>query len=71
MIKTILKRIIAAIGIIAAVMLIMRGTGEFRAADEWIEIFKAFFWLIVGGFGLIGFIDDFKEKKWPFQAHED
>lgn len=66
--KTVLKRTIATIGIIGGVLLIAKGSREFGAADEWIEIFKAIFWFVIGGGGLIGFIDDFKEKKWPFQS---
>ena len=63
----VLKRIIASIGIILAWLVLGRGTSEFGRADEWIEIFKALFWIIVGGFALWSFIDDFKEKKWPLE----
>ena len=64
----VLKRIIASIGIVLAWLTLGRGISEFGRADEWIEIFKAFFWIIVGGFALWSFIDDFKEKKWPFEG---
>ena len=66
--KAVLTRIIAAIGIVLAFLMLSRGTGEFGRADEWIEIFKALFWMILGGFALVRFIDDFKEKKWPFEG---
>lgn len=68
MFKTILKRTIALIGIFGGIVLISRGSGEFGRADEWIEIFKALFWIVIGAAGLVGFIDDFKENKWPFQS---
>lgn len=68
--KTFLKRTIATIGIIGGILLISKGSNEFGRADEWIEIFKAFFWIIIGAGGMVGFIDDFKEKKWLFQSHD-
>lgn len=64
---TVLKRIVASLGIVFAWLMIGRGTSEFIRADEWIEIFKALFWIIMGGFALWSFIDDFKEKKWPLE----
>lgn len=66
--KTILTRIIATIGIVFSFLMLSRGTGEFGRADEWIEIFKALFWIIVGAVALGSFIDDFRNKKYPFEG---
>ena len=65
--KTTLKRIVAVIGIILSFSVMLSGIREFGDATTWIDIFQGLFWLIVGGFAFTGFLDDFIEKKWPFQ----
>lgn len=61
-----MKRLVAAIGIVLSVYLIINGISDFDNATNGIELFKALFWLMVGTFALYGFIDDFRNDKWPF-----
>jgi hypothetical protein len=65
--KTFLKRLIAAIGMFLAAWTFFDGMHDFRAAETGVEVFKALFFTLIGGFAFFLFAEDFKEKKWPFQ----
>ena len=65
MAKTVLKRIVASIGIIFAFSTMSGGIREFDEATTGIEVFRGLFWLVVGGIALYMFIQDFSKKEWP------
>ena len=65
--KTILIRIVAVIGMLLSAFTFFDGMYDFRAAETGVEVFKALFFIVAGGFAFFLFADDFKEKKWPFQ----
>ena len=66
--KDFLKRLVATIGIITAVFTLFGGVVDFREATNALDVFKALFWMLIGGAALAAFIDDFREKKWPFEG---
>ena len=71
MIKDIIKRIIAVMGIILAVGLVATSLGDFDNAKNWIDVFKALFWICIGSVALTSFINDYKEKLWPWEVRDD
>lgn len=60
-----MKRIVAIIGILLALGLQWSGVTDFDNAQNSLQTFKALFWIAVGTIALLGFIDDFKQNKWP------
>lgn len=67
----ILKRIVAGIGIFISLMTTVGGLRDFDAATNGLDIFKAIFWILIGTVAMIAFVDDFRNKKWPFEGSKD
>lgn len=65
-----MKRFIAVIGMVIGITIISNGINYFNGATDFIAIIKGLFWIIVGSATFASFVDDFREKRWPFGAEE-
>lgn len=61
-----MKRIVAAIGMALTLSVMWQSAGRLDDAKNWLELFKAMFWLLFGSAAFCAFIEDFRENKWPF-----
>ena len=66
--RTIGTRVVAVIGILLSFSVMRSGIHDLNEATLWLQIFRGLFWLFIGAVGLLLFVEDFKEKKWPLES---
>jgi hypothetical protein len=60
-----MKRVLSAVFIVCSLWTLCSGVADFNHAKNGFELFKAIFWMILGGGAFVLSLDDFKKNEWP------